>query len=128
MKLKPYLAGLIITTSLCGCNNQSNAECQAEEARQEQLADSYQDAANDCYNDVEKIPIMDAYSCTEKLKDTATSYYSNLSKVEVSMKCQKEGTVPLHAYIGATARSTAWMAAAHSNAKFRNELPILTLW
>lgn len=118
--MKPYLA-LIAVVALTGC-----VDVVGRDMDMERVATNFSKAADDCLLDVrdKKIPYARSFNCTKQL-DRTSAAYTSLPNMKLTYVGE---AVPRHAYIAENAKSVAWSAAALSNAMFRNDEPVLSLW
>ena len=92
----------------------------------EEAASALEEAASACLLDVRDRGISYGRSdnCASRLDQAATVYIS-IPGMKLGYEDQ---SVPRHAYIAAKAQKVAWSAAALSNAFFRDEEPVISIW
>ena len=92
----------------------------------ERAAEDFSKAAEACLLDVRdnNRAYMQSHNCTERLK-LAGAAYTKFPNMELTYT---DEAVPRHAYIAESAKTKAWIAAALSNATYRNVEPVFALW
>jgi len=91
------------------------------------IAVNYSKVADECLLDVRdrNVPYSRSINCTTRLKNASSAYIDTGAQLAYGFESK---TIPNHAYISSTALSTAWSAAALSNAEYRNVPPVYSLW
>ena len=118
MKLRFVLP--ITALVLVGC-----VDVSLRDSELERLADRLSNLADACLIDVrdKNVPYLNSTNCVG-MGEASASY---LSRGGVQLT-YTEQAAPRHAYTAVSAKSTAWSAAALSNAFHRNRPPVVALW
>ena len=106
---------------LAGCLDVISRDLDMESA-----AMAFSKAAEVCLLDVRdnNRPYMQSPNCTDRLK-LASAAYTKFPNMQLTYT---DEAVPRHAYIAESARTMAWIAAAISNANYRDVEPVIAIW
>ncbi|AMO23985.1 hypothetical protein UC35_15350 [Ramlibacter tataouinensis] len=91
----------------------------------ERVATRFGNLADSCLIDVRDNKLPYARSANCRALGEVSKEYTSHSEV---LLYYDDRSAPRHAYLAASAKARAWSAATLSNAWFRNQPPVVSLW